>query len=148
MEHRPCYRQDTAGMDITSDILLIDYITKAIIEAAQGYYFYERLAQLANNEQNRQLILRIQKDEAKHYLWFRPILRRLAGQHPEIPYVELPVDFEEGLKRAINNELEVAYLYQFIANNANANHIVWHFTNAAIGKRRNAYWLSYMLMNL
>jgi rubrerythrin len=130
------------------DTFLINDITKAIISEAQDYYFYERLAQLATNEQDRQIIYRIQLNEQKHYRWFRPILRRLGGDHPQIPEIELPKTFEEGLKTAIYEELQESYFYMYIASRANHNYIIQHFTNASIDERRHASWLQYMLTNL
>jgi len=40
---------------------------------------YQKLSELATNEQDRQIIMRIQGDEARHYHWFTMILRRLGG---------------------------------------------------------------------
>jgi rubrerythrin len=154
MDYKPYYhsQQDYGERqmvnDLNSDTLLIDYISRAIVAEAHAYYFYERLAGLAMNEQNRQIILRIQLDEAKHYRWFRQILRRLGGEHPQIPYIELPTEFEEGIRTAIFYELEAATFYQYIASRANSNYIVRHFANAANDEKRHALGLQNMLISI
>ncbi|MDF9839565.1 MULTISPECIES: ferritin family protein [Paenibacillus] len=61
------------GMAFRNTILIPD-ISKAIIGEAHAYWFYEKLAELAPNEQTKQTILHIQRDEAKHYRWFTMIL--------------------------------------------------------------------------
>lgn len=107
----------------SSDTFLINDVSKAIIGEVHAYNFYPKLAELAPNEQDRQVILRIQRDEAKHYHWFTMILRRLGGQQPQIPAGELPMTFREGVKTAIRDELEAAAFYQDISSRATDRHI-------------------------
>ncbi|WIV11145.1 ferritin-like domain-containing protein [Proteiniborus sp. MB09-C3] len=131
-----------------SDTLLINDISKAIIGEVHAYNFYQKLAELATNERDRQVILRIQQDEAKHYHWFTMILRRMGAQQPQIPAGELPRSFEEGVRTAIQDELEAASFYQDIAQRATDHHIQMHFMHASHDEQRHATWFMYMLMNL
>lgn len=139
------------GMDqgvLSSDTHLLDDISKAIIGEVHAYNFYQKLAELAPNDQDRQVILRIQHDEAKHYHWFTMILRRMGGQQPQIPAGELPERFKEGVRTAIRDELEAAAFYQDIASRANARFIQMHFMHASHDEQRHASWFQYMLMEL
>jgi rubrerythrin len=128
-----------------SDTALINDIQKAIIGEVHAYNFYERLAQLADSAQDRQVILSIQNDERRHYHWFTMILARLGGQQPEIPPAELPRRFEDGLRTAIRDELTAAAFYQDIAYRADSRPIEMHFMHASHDEQRHASWLQYLL---
>jgi len=130
------------------DTFLINDIINAIIGEVHAYNFYERLADLADNEQNRQVILRIQQDEAKHYHWFTMMLQRLGGQLPQISAGELPSNFEEGIRTAIIDELEAASFYQDIAYRATSHMVQMHFMHASHDEQRHASLFQYMLINL
>ncbi len=133
---------------ISADPSLIRDISKAVVGEAHAYNFYERLAQLAPNIQDRQTILSIQRDEAKHYHWFTMILRRLNAPQPQIPPGEVPTSFEQGVRQAIRNELEASAFYQDIASRAESRPIHMHFMHASHDEQRHATWFQYMLMNL
>jgi len=131
------------------DMNLINDVSNAIILEVLAYNFYQRLAELAPNEQDRQTILRIQRDEQKHYHWFSMILRRMGGQQPTIPAVVLPLNFEEGVRTAIKDELEAAAFYQDIAYRAEDIHpIQMHFMHASHDEQRHATWFQNMMMNI
>lgn len=150
-ERQPGHAGEQMGMGggmSSSDIFLINDVSKAIIGEVHAYNFYQKLAELAPNEQDRQVILRIQRDEAKHYHWFTMILRRLGGQQPQIPAGELPMTFREGVSTAIHDELEAAAFYQDIASRATDRHIQMHFMHASHDEQRHASWFQYMLFNL
>ncbi|OKL35473.1 hypothetical protein BLL40_15325 [Domibacillus mangrovi] len=132
----------------SSDNHLLNDVSKAIIGEVHAYNFYQKLAELATNAQDRQVILKIQQDEAKHYHWFTMILRRMGGQQPQIPAGELPKEFKEGVKTAIRNELEAAAFYQDIASRATTHHTQMHFMHASHDEQRHASWFQYMLMNV
>lgn len=136
------------GAMTSSDTALIPDVSKAIVGEVHAYHFYQKLAELAPNEQDRQTILGIQRDEAKHYHWFSMILQRLGGQQPEIPPGELPTSYKEGLKMAIRDELEAVAFYQDIASRATDPRIHMHFMHASHDEQRHAAWLQFMLTNL
>ncbi|MCE3201056.1 ferritin-like domain-containing protein [Paenibacillus sonchi] len=135
------------GMAFTNTFLIPD-ISKAIIGEAHAYWFYERLAELAPNEQNRQTILRIQRDEAKHYRWFTMILSHLGGQQPQIPTGKMPMTFQEGVRTAIHDELETAAFYQDIAYRATDRPIEMHFMHAMHDEQRHASLFQLMYSGL
>lgn len=134
------------GMDLTSDAHLVEDVSRAIILEVQAYYFYQRLVELTPNEQFRQIIFSIQRDEMKHYHWFTMILRMMGGQQPQIPFVEIPRDFKEGVQKAIQNEVEAFSYYQDISSRAATHPVQMHFMHALQDEQRHATWLQNMLM--
>lgn len=134
------------GMNLTSDVHLIEDVSRAIIAEVHAYNFYQRLAQLTPNEQFRQIILSIQRDEMKHYHWFTMILRMMGGQQPQIPPGELPRDFKEGVQKAIQDELDASSFYQGISSRATTHHVQMHFMHASHDEQRHATWLQNILM--
>ena len=134
------------GMDLTGDAQLIQDVSRAIISEVHAYNFYQRLLQLTPNEQFRQIILRIQHDEMKHYHWFTRILSMMGGQQPQIPFGELPRNFKEGVQKAIQDELEASSFYQDIASRATTHHVQMHFMHASHDEQRHATWLQNILM--
>ena len=134
------------GMDLTSDAHLIEDVSRAIILEVQAYYFYQRLVELTPNEQFRQIIFRIQRDEMRHYHWFTMILRMMGGQQPQIPFGEIPRDFKEGVQKAIQKELEASSYYQDISSRATTHHVQMHFMHASHDEQRHATWFQDMLM--
>lgn len=137
------------GMGMPSgDTALIPDISKAIVGEAQAYQYYDRLAQLAPNEQDRQTIRKIQRDEARHYHMFTMILRQLGGQMPHIPGTQLPVTYREGLLHSVRDELETSAFYQEVASRASDHRIEMQFMHASHDEQRHAAWFQYMLGNL
>lgn len=137
------------GMDmLSSDMFLIDDISEAVIREVHAYNFYQRLAELAPNDEYRQTILRIGRDEARHYHWFTMMLRMMGAQQPQIPPGDLPKSFEEGVRTAIRHELDDAAFYQNIAYRATTHPVQMHFMHASHDEQRHASWFQYILMNL
>lgn len=134
------------GMNLTSDTHLIEDVSRAINLEVHAYNFYQRLIQLTPNEQFRQIILRIQHDEIKHYHWFTMILRMMGGQEPQITFGEIPRDFKQGVQKAIQNELEASAYYQDIASKATTHYVQMHFIHASHDEQRHATWLQNILM--
>lgn len=131
-----------------SDMFLINDISKAVIGEVHAYNFYQRLSELATNNEYQQTILSIQRDEARHYHWFTMMLRMMGAQQPKIPAGELPTGFAEGVKVAIRDELDAAAFYQDIAYRATTRPVQMHFLHASHDEQRHASWFQYMLMNL
>lgn len=137
------------GMQLSSsDYALINDISEAVIREVHAYNFYQRLIQMVPSEENRQIILGIQRDEAKHYHWFTMILRMMGAQVPQIPVGEMPTGLREGIRTAIRTELDAAAFYQSIAYRASAHPIQMHFMHASHDEQRHASLFQYMLTNL
>jgi rubrerythrin len=136
------------GMPPEADAALINDVIRAIILEVYAYNFYENLAELAPTDYERNVIKSIQNDEARHYHWFSMILQRLGGDLPEFPAGVIPSDFTEGLKIAIQDELNAASFYQNIAYNALDHQIQMHFMHASHDEQRHATWLQYIMTNM
>jgi rubrerythrin len=136
------------GMPQEADAALINDVIEAIIGEVQAYNFYEKLAELAPTDYERDVINSIQNDEARHYHWFTMIIQRLGGNLPEILAGVLPADFMEGLKIAIQDELNAASFYQNIGYNAVDHQMQMHFMHASHDEQRHASWLQYILSNM
>lgn len=134
------------GGDINPE--LVNDVLRAIRDEVHAYYFYETLAEIAPTDRERQTIKSIQQDEARHYHWFTMILQRLGGQIPEIPEGRTPLNYVEGLKEAIVDELNAASFYQNVAYNTDDRHIQMHFMHASHDEQRHASWLQYMLTGM
>lgn len=129
----------------SSDADLINDISKAVILEVQAYNFYESLLDFIDNEQDRSVILRIQKDESKHYHWFTMILNMLGARILQIPDGELPTELTQGIKTAIQKEIDAQEFYQDISYRANTHPIQMHFMHAAQDEQRHATLLQNML---
>jgi rubrerythrin len=131
-----------------SDLLLAPDIQRAVILEVQAFNYYQRLMALTANEQYRQIIASIQRDEIRHYHWFTMMLRMMGAQQPLISLGELPVNFVDGVREAIRLELEAAAFYQTILNRANAHFIRMHIQRAIYDEQRHAALLQNILMSL
>jgi rubrerythrin len=129
-----------------NDIQLVGDISQAIILEVHAYNYYEKLMELTDNENYRFIISRIQRDEVKHYHWFTMILNMLGVNNPQIPIGELPTNFNDGVRIAIQNEISAEEFYQDIAYRANSHPIQMHFMHAANDEQRHASLLSTILL--
>ncbi len=100
---------------------------------------------MATTPRQRQIILNIQQDEARHYHWFTMLLGMLGRQQPRIPQGELPASFREGVRRAIQNELEANTFYEEIAGQATSRPVQMRFLHASRDEQRHAAWLQDIL---
>lgn len=143
----PNLLEEQIGMgNFINDINLADEIAQAIIGEVQAYRYYERLAQLTNSEYNKQSILRILHDEARHYHWFSIFITKMGLQLPKVELGEIPTSFQEGVKEAIRDELDAASFYQEIAYRASVRSIQLHFKHASNDEQRHASMFQNMLM--
>jgi rubrerythrin len=126
---------------------LIDIVQKAMIFECRAYNYYLKLAESASTEADRQIIIKIRNDEAKHYNRFLRILKDINGREPEIPEGELPMTYEEGVKKAMSDELEASSLYQETAYNIKDLNIQLNLMHASHDEQRHALWLQYILFN-
>lgn len=131
-----------------SDLFLINDIQRAAVLEVQAFNYYQRLISLAANEQQRQIIGSIQRDERMHFHWFTMMLRMMGAQQPLITPGVLPASFVEGVRIAIRQELEAAAFYQTILNRATAHFIRMHTQRAIYDEQRHASMLQGILMSL
>lgn len=127
------------------DTLLIEDITKAIIEEVHGYYKYEKLIELSANAMEKQVISDIAQDEAKHYHWLSSILDQLGAPEPQYTEGELPSDFVEGIRSSIEDELQASKTYAELEMQATDPNIAMYLRHASQDEQRHATWLLYLL---
>lgn len=135
----PQYVPQTAGSpDLAGNV------EKAVNGEYEAIHYYEKLAELAGNEQDRRRILRIRADEIRHYRQFSHLYVRLTGKQPRVAQPKLPAHFLEGVKDSIVDELEAAEFYQNIAASTNDPQIAALFSRAAADELRHAVWFEYI----
>lgn len=130
-----------------SDMMLADDIAKAIVGEVQAYYFYEALANMADTDEENEIIKGIQEDEAKHFQWFSTILNGMGRELPAVPAGQMPTDFEEGVKAAIKDELAANEFYLDLSYRAMDPDIKMIFQYAAQDEQRHATLLTNILVD-
>jgi rubrerythrin len=129
-----------------SDISLINDIAKAINGQYSAVACYERLAQLAPNEDIRKKIFEIRQDEIKHFQVFSQIFTAMTGKQPMPQIVEgCPSNYRAGLHFAFKDEQETVDFYLDIAEKANNPQIKEHFRRASADEQNHAVWFLYFL---
>ncbi|MEY2373345.1 ferritin-like domain-containing protein [Lysinibacillus capsici] len=108
-----------AVQSTTSNLLILDLI-KAINGEYNAIRFYKHLAQLAPNEEVKDRILEIRKDEMRHYQGFVYSYTYLTGQQPSPQINEtLPQNFKSGILTAFKDEQEAVEFYHRVAREYN-----------------------------
>ncbi|MEA4848267.1 MAG: ferritin-like domain-containing protein [Clostridiaceae bacterium] len=96
-------------------------LTKAMKGEAEARKYYKRLAAMAPNEKEADMIDHFYEDETKHLSKFRMLFEMTTGKEPEIGSIKAP-DFGsyiEGVEQAILDELEAYEFYRdiYLASN-------------------------------
>ncbi len=120
-------------------------ISKAVNDEFQAIHYYTRLAELAPNNQFRQMILGIRQDEIKHFHWFSRAYHELTSKYPPITLgVQLPGSFKRGVRDSIKDEQETVPFYHKIASQVQNQRISQRFLRAAADEQRHAQIFSQM----
>lgn len=129
-----------------SDPSLINDIAKAINGQYSAIACYERLAQLAPNEDVRKQIHEIRQDEIKHFQVFTLIYTSMTGKQPKPQIVEgCPSDYRAGLHFAFKDEQETVDFYLDIAEKASNPLIKESFRRASADEQNHAVWFLYFI---
>lgn len=106
---------------------------------------YERLMQMAPNDDFRRIIGNIRDDEIGHFRAFSQQYAQLTGgRKPELTAAPLPATFEEGVEESIRDELEDSKFYQDTTPFADDLNIERTLLNASADEARHATWFSYI----
>ncbi len=99
-----------------SYVLTPELLTTTMIGEQDAIDYYEKLAQMAPNENFARVIMGFREDEMKHLGNSKALFKRLSGQSPELPPVKQPRirSFQEGLEQAIFDELGAYEAYRNI----------------------------------
>lgn len=127
---------------------LISDIEKAINGEYSAIQCYEKLAGLAQSDQDREQILEIRNDEIKHYGQFVAIYRQLTGKQtsPKISE-QCPDIWQEGLLFAFRDEQETVDFYLDISDSTHDLNIKEVFRRAAADEQNHAVWFSFYYFN-
>lgn len=123
-----------------------EQLIRAMKGEAEARLFYERLIQMAPNLQEAEIIRHFLNDEIKHYRNFRMLYRRLTGNEPVLPPLNLSTftTYVEGVEQAILDELEAYEFYRDIYL-CSWNHMVRNiFFEALTDENEHAAHLNYL----
>ncbi|WP_342454305.1 ferritin-like domain-containing protein [Paenibacillus sediminis] len=130
----------------SADAALIGNIAKAINGEYSAIACYEQLARMAPNEEERNQIVEIRKDEIRHFQTFSQIYTLLTGRHPAPQIVErCPSEYKAGIHFAFRDEQETVDFYLDIADQANDPTIKQHFKRASADEQNHAVWFLYFI---
>ncbi|GAA0133481.1 ferritin-like domain-containing protein [Paenibacillus sp. YSY-4.3] len=131
------YRTDTG---------LIADIERAINGEYSAIACYEQLAGMAPNEEERNRILEIRKDEIRHFQTFSQIYTSLTGRRP-VPHIteKCPSEYSAGLHFAFKDEQETVDFYLDVADKATDPNIKERFKRAAADEQNHAVWFLYLI---
>ncbi|WP_238941869.1 ferritin-like domain-containing protein [Bacillus sp. REN10] len=90
-------------------------INRAANDEHQAIQYYSALANMAPNNEIKQIILGIRQDEIRHLHAFSRSYNRLAGGYPNLTSAVLPKNFREGVIEALKDEGKTPAFYRSIA---------------------------------
>ncbi|MBM4763044.1 ferritin family protein [Bacillus sp. B15-48] len=123
------------------DTQLLNDIQKAINAEYSAVACYERLAKMAPTQEERNIILEIQKDEKRHLEEFSRIFTNLTGRQPSYKIIEeCPDNYQPGIEFAFKDEQEAVDFYLDISDNAQDMTIKDRFRRAAADEQNHAVW--------
>ncbi|PQD94749.1 rubrerythrin family protein [Pradoshia eiseniae] len=127
----------------------VDQLIKQIKQSIDGEYTaikcYEKLARMAPNEQERERILEIRKDEIKHFTELVKLYSGIYGREPKPELIEeCPDAYELGLEAALIDEQNTVDRYLTIADQSTNTAVKQVFTRAAKDEQQHAVWFLYL----
>jgi rubrerythrin len=126
---------------------LVNDLQKAINGEYSAIICYEKLANMAKSQEEKNQILEIRDDERKHLEAFSSIYTHLTGIEP-VPQIseECGATYTEGLIASFKDEQETVDFYLDIADSAHEPFIKEAFRRAAADEQNHAVWFSFFLM--
>ncbi|WP_088035572.1 ferritin-like domain-containing protein [Evansella clarkii] len=121
-------------------------LEKAINGEYSAIECYERMADQASNEKERNQILEIRKDEIKHFEQFLMLYTSITGRsHSPVVTEECPGNYRLALLAAFEDEQNTVDLYNSMADRAPDSSTRRMFRRAALDEQHHAVWfLSYL----
>lgn len=125
----------------TNNALLVADIQKAINGEYSAVQCYEKLAQMAPTDSEREQILEIRNDEIRHLEEFSRIYLNLTGRQPQPEMSEACAEtYLEGIEASFKDEQETVDFYLDIADKAKDITIKKAFRRAAADEQNHAVW--------
>lgn len=123
---------------------IVNDIEKAINGEYSAIQCYQKIANMAKTEEEKNQINEIRNDERKHFQTFSQIYTSLTGRQPQ-PKVseECPNTYLRGLEFALKDEQNAVDFYQDIADETNNPQIKEAFRRAASDEQNHAVWFLY-----
>lgn len=133
-------------MELTSQQLNAA-LTKAINGEHNAIVCYEQLAQIAPNDQIKNKILEIRKDEIRHYNAFLNFYQDIFGQQPNVSQVNnCPNQYRAGVESAFIDEQVTVDEYLSVADRISQYpDLKATFERAAKDEQNHAVWFLYFL---
>ena len=127
----------------TYSSLLAD-LTKTINSEFTAIHCYEQLASIATNDEVKNRILEIRKDEIRHFQMFSNIYLSLTGMSPTPQLIEqCPTEYKNGVISSFHDEQEAVDFYHEVARK---HSIVKNaYNQAAADEQNHAVWFLYFL---
>lgn len=120
-------------------------VEKAVNDELHAIHFYAKMMELAPDASDRQRISAIRQDEIRHYHQFYRLYMQLTGRHPQLQPGKMPTDYQDGLKKALEDELEAVAFYQRVAAQSPDARSRQLFLNTAQDEQRHAMWLLFLI---
>lgn len=134
------------SMQSTTNMGIINDLSKAISGEYHAIYCYELLANQAPNAGIKNRILEIRNDEIRHYQTFSQIYYSLTGSQPTPKITQqCPKDYKSGILAAFIDEQETVDFYHEIARKYNDASIRNAFTQASADEQNHAVWFLYFM---
>lgn len=129
-----------------NDTQLVVDIQKAINAEFSAIDCYQKLANMAPTQDERNKILEIKKDEKRHFEEFSNIYLNLTGSQPPYQIIEeCPDKYSKGIEFAFKDEQEAVDFYLDIADKAQDITIKDRFRRAASDEQNHAVWFLFFL---
>lgn len=129
-----------------TSIKLVPHLIKALNGEYHAIHCYEKLANLAPNQETKRQILEIRNDEIRHYHLFSHIYTSLTGKKPSPQLTEPCADhFQNRVIASFKDEQETVDFYHEVARETDDAVIKNAFQQAAADEQNHAVWFLYFM---
>lgn len=121
-------------------------LLKAMREEAKARKHYKKLAGMAPDEKEADIIEHFYEDETKHLSKFRMLFEMITGKEPELSNIASPGfgSYLEGIEQAILDELEAYEFYRDIYLSGSNPMVRDMFLEAFTDENEHAAYLNYL----
>ncbi|MBS4189639.1 ferritin-like domain-containing protein [Bacillus sp. FJAT-49705] len=125
---------------------IIANLTKAINGEYSAIQCYQKLANMAPTQKEKEQILEIKQDESKHLQTFSQMYVNLTGRQPSPQLMDrCPNNYKRGLEYALIDEQQTVDFYLEVADETTDQTIKNAYKRAALDEQNHAVWFLYFL---